>query len=114
MSQKQKMLGGVGILVIVVFGFAYSQFSKPKTAMEAPNFQVNKDMINKQIQSRTETQAPIAAATITPDTTVDEIIGDASLDDQALQDEVVSEQDAVTASGSEINNVSQTYDENQL
>lgn len=50
----------------------------------------------------------------TPDTAVDAIIDEASLDDQALQDDAMNEQEAITASGDDINILTQTYDENQF
>ncbi len=110
MSQKQQMLAGAGVLIIVVLiGLAiYSQSSQTipsRDLMVGSNSQV--DAIE---QESRESVVPAA----TPDATVDAILNDASTDDQAMTDEVATEQDAVTASGDEINNLTQTYDENQL
>ncbi len=111
MTQKQKVLGGViALIVVVLFGLLYSRLS-----VQAPTPGTIDDSGMK-VASPASQQTVSNAAVVpaTPDATVDAIIDDASLDDQSLQKDVTAEQDAVKASGMDITNLSQTYDENQL
>ncbi|MDD5083675.1 MAG: hypothetical protein PHT88_01890 [Candidatus Moranbacteria bacterium] len=112
MSQKQKVLGVAAALVIVLaLAFLYNQFSSVGNTPSGLSVGTTK---NTASGVSTRELAPAATIPATPDATVDAIIDEVSFDDQALQDDVTSEKEAISASGTEINNLSQTYDENQL
>lgn len=111
MSHKQKVLAGVITAVVVVgFVFIYSRLSVQAPSQGA----MDASAVRKIEVADAEKQSREAAIPSTPDAAVDAIIDDAALDDQALSGEVDGEKAAITASGEEINNLSQTYDENQL
>jgi hypothetical protein len=112
MSQKQKVSVAImTLLIVMLLSLLYSYFFKQDSG----------EIIRSEdaLERRTAEDAggiSSNAVTVpaTPDATVDAIIDDASLDEQTLQDESISEQDAVTASSADINNLTQTYDEDQL
>lgn len=109
MSQKQKALAGAILVVVAVgFGFIYNQFSA-KAPEKDMSFGTAAGTMRNESASKEEVAIPS-----TPDAAVDAIIADAALDDAILDNEVNGEKDAITASGAEINNLGQTYDENQL
>jgi len=111
MTQKQKVLGGVMVLVVVVlFGLLYSQLS-----VQAPTpGMIDDSGMKLGLPASQQIVSDAAVVPATPDATVDAIIDDALLDDQSPQKDVTDEQDAVKASSMDITNLSQTYDENQL
>lgn len=110
MSQKQKVFVGVILIVVMVlFGIIYAQFSSPVSTRDASS--VNTVRSNQQKEKNSSETVSIPA---TPDAAVDAIVNDATLDEQALQDDAANEQEAIIESGEDINNLTQTYDENQL
>jgi hypothetical protein len=118
MTQKQKIFAGVMIIVIVVItGLIYRQFSLSPNAVFPSGLSLNQKMNTDSTPSSgmNERQTSVAETVpATPDAMVDAILDQASLDDKSLQDDAVSEKASVTASGEDINNLTQTYDENQL
>lgn len=112
MSQKQKVLGGVAaIIVLLLSGGLYVKLSAPRVPLNknissATNLRVN--------QQKAQQLSDAALIPATPDAAVDAIIDEAALDDQTLQTDVNDEQQAITTSGENINNLTQTYDENKL
>ena len=110
MTQKQKLFAGIAVAVLVLGALIWSQSSPSKTKTKntlssGSNTQVDK-VQKKPVETNTEN--------LSPDDAVDSIVNDAAIDNEALNDEITAEQDAVTASGSEINNLTQPYDETKL
>jgi hypothetical protein len=117
MSQKQKVFAGIAALIVIVaLGFLYNHFSKKTPPQQDTTLgkATWRDTVRSAQDGAQSQDAAAVVVPVTPDSTVDAIINDASSDDKALQNEVTNEKDAVTTSGTEINNLSQTYDESKL
>lgn len=114
MTQNQKIIGGVLVVVAVIFfAVLYNQFSSNKSANGVQEF-VDNSIAGQDVAKSNPSQIQESIPE-TPDAAVDAIVSDASLsDDSAFQSEINGEQNAIKESGDEINNLTQTYDENQL
>ncbi len=109
MSRQWKIAASAAVLAVLaalVIGYAGSSMKTPVPGVPAA---VNS---SETMKSDAASKALIEAAT--PDTAADTALDDASIDTQAMQDEIDGEKAAIDASGEEINQLSDTYDENQL
>jgi hypothetical protein len=103
---RQKILIGVlsGVLTVSVIIFAYQRMMK-STDTES-DLEVPQAMMEKK-----EAPKPIPT---TPSGIVDEIEGEAALDAAALDAEIDAETAEIQKDSESLNNLSQSYDENQI
>ncbi len=103
---RQKILIGTlsGILTISILIFVYQRIMKnTEMSVDLPSAQVNTEKANA--------PAPIPT---TPGSITDEIESEAALDDKAIEAEINAETSDVQADSESLNNLSQSYDENQI
>ena len=103
---RQKILIGVlsGVLTVSVIIFAYQRMMK--SADTESDLQAPQAMMEKK-----EAPKPIPT---TPSGIVDEIEGEAALDAAALDAEIDAETAEIQKDSESLNNLSQSYDENQI
>ncbi len=103
---RQKILIGVlsGVLTVSVIIFAYQRMMKSddtESGLEVPQAMMEKKEAPKPIPT-------------TPSGIVDEIEGEAALDAAALDAEIDAETAEIQKDSESLNNLSQSYDENQI
>jgi hypothetical protein len=103
---RQKILIGVlsGVLTVSVLIFAYQRMmnsTDTDTGIETPQAMMEKKEAPKPIPT-------------TPSGIVDEIEGEAALDATALDAEIDAETAEIQKESESLNNLSQSYDENQI
>jgi hypothetical protein len=103
---RQKILIGVlsGVLTVSVLIFAYQRMmnsTDTDTGIETPQAMMEKKEAPKPIPT-------------TPSGIVDEIEGEAALDAAALDAEIDAETAEIQKESESLNNLSQSYDENQI
>ena len=103
---RQKILIGVlsGVLTVSVLIFAYQRMmnsTDTDTGIETPQAMMEKKEAPKPIPT-------------TPSGIVDEIEGEAALDAAALDAEIDAETAEIQKDSESLNNLSQSYDENQI
>lgn len=110
--QRKTLLSAIAVIlvIVIVIIFSYRYFTaKPISSNSSKN--TVSQMQDNPSQSQTDVSA---TPLVTPDSTVDAIINDAALDDATLQSDVKNEKAAISASSTDINTLSQSYDETKL
>lgn len=113
MSSKQNVLAVAIVTLIVVFiaGYAYDRIS-----MSDPSQTINNQTADNVPEVKVSLDASIKSDPVpeTPDAVVDALLQDAAFDDTTMNSALQNEQESVSESGKNINQLTQTYDENQL
>lgn len=109
MSQTNKIAIGVAVAAaLLIFAVMYGRFMAD-TPSSGTKTNVSQE---KSVKSPVTESAVVVPAT--SDAAVDDILKAVDQDDQSLEDEASGEVDSVKSEGEEMNNFSQTYDENEL
>lgn len=110
MSQTNKVVIGIAVAVsLLVFAVMYGRF-----AADTPSSGTKTNVSQEGSVKNPVTTESAVVVPATPDAAVDDILKTAEQDDQSLEDEASGEVDSVKGEGEEMNNFSQTYDENDL
>lgn len=113
MTQKRLIFLGIAVAVFVFMVVSWSHSTKNSSMQgglsSGSNTQVDTVPVNN--QQDLSIDAGVAA---TPDEAVNSIMKDIVRDDEVIADEIQAEKDAVTDSSTELNNLTQIYDENQF